>query len=64
MCNRQSALVAASEPRRGEEEINTLSRGLAQFAAARGLTPNLGVDAGFSLWPWSLRLLRTWKKEP
>lgn len=64
MCNRQSALATASEPRRGEEEINTLSRGLAQFAAARGLTPNLGVDAGFSLWPWSLRLLRAWKKEP
>lgn len=63
VCNRKSALCAVSEPRRGEE-INLLSVGLAQFAAVRGLTPNLCVDAGFSLWPRSLDFLGTWKGEP
>lgn len=62
MCNRKSALCAVSEQRRGEE-INTLSLGLRRFAAASGLTPNLYVDAGFSLLPRSLGFLGTWKNE-
>lgn len=63
VCNRKSALFTVSEQRRGEE-INILSLGLPRFAAARGLTPNLYVDAGFSLLPRSLDILGTWKNEP
>lgn len=63
VCNRKSALFTLSEQRRGEE-TNTLSLGLTPFAAAHGLTPNLYVDAGFSLLPRSLDFLGTWKNEP
>lgn len=62
MCNRTSALFTVAEQRCGEE-INTLSLGLMWLAATRGLTPNLCVDAGFSLLPWSLDFVRTWKNE-
>jgi len=63
VCNRKSGLCAVSETRRGEE-ITLLSVGLAQFAAVHGLTPNLCVDAGFSLWPRRLDFLGIWKGEP
>lgn len=63
VCNRKSALFTVSEQRCGEE-INILSLGLLRFAAACGLTPNLYVDAGFSLLPRSLDFLGTWKNEP
>lgn len=63
VCNRKFTLFPASEQRRGEE-INTLSLGLRRFAAARGLTPNLHADAGFSLLPQSLDFLGMWKNEP
>lgn len=60
VCNRKSAL---SERRRGEG-INTLSLGLTQAAAARGLTPNLCADPGFSVVPRSPGFLGMWEKEP